>query len=448
MEQEIRFCTSADGTRLAYATVGSGTPIVYVAPWLSHLEHDWNDPDKRTHFEALARHHTLVRYDKQGCGLSDRNRTDLSLDGEVRILESLIEHIGIKRLALLGISQAGPVAVAYAVKHTQHVSHVILYGSYARGADIATDEFKASLLSMIRAHWGVGSRTLADLFVPDTDAETVENFARFQRESATAEMAAQLLALTYEIDVSDLLPKVTAPTVVIHRERDRAMPFRLGRELASLLPHARLIPLEGRVHPPWLGDGDAVARAILEFLGDPIEAEEPTTEPDAALPEGMTAILFLDIADSTALTTKLGDAAYRERERELDKSLRAAITEAGGSPVEGKVLGDGVMAVFTSARQAIDAAQRCRDLGNEADLPLHLGIHAGDVVREGNNVHGGAVQVAARVQSVAAPGEVLVSDTVRSLARTSAGVAFEDRGEHELKGIPEPQRLFAVREQD
>ena len=138
---------------------------------------------------------------------------------------------------------------------------------------------------------------------------------------------------------------------------------------------------------------------------------------------------------------------HREKERALDTTLRSAITDAGGTPVEGKVLGDGVMAVFTSARQAIEAAVRCRDLGNEANLPLHLGINAGDVVREGNNIHGGAVQVASRVQSAAAPGEILVSATVRDLARTSAGVQFEDRGEHELKGIAEPQRLFVVREQ-
>ncbi len=174
------------------------------------------------------------------------------------------------------------------------------------------------------------------------------------------------------------------------------------------------------------------------------ELERAAAEPVSA-PSGMSAIFFLDIADSTALTTKLGDAAYRERERGLDALLRRAITDAGGTPVEGKVLGDGIMSVFSSARQAIEAAQRCRALGNEAGLPLHLGIHAGDVVREGKNVHGGAVQVAARVQGVAEPGEVLVSQTVRDLARTSAGVAFEDRGEHELKGIAEPQRLFAVR---
>ncbi len=142
----------------------------------------------------------------------------------------------------------------------------------------------------------------------------------------------------------------------------------------------------------------------------------------------------------------LGDDAYRKRERELDASLRSAITDAGGTPLEGKLLGDGILSVYVSAKQAIDAAQRCRDIGNQAGLPLHLGIHAGDVIHEENDVRGGAVQLAARVQGLAATGERLVSDIVRGLARTSAGVAFEDRGEHELKGIDEPQRLFAVRE--
>ncbi len=130
---------------------------------------------------------------------------------------------------------------------------------------------------------------------------------------------------------------------------------------------------------------------------------------EVPLPTGTAVILFLDIAGSTELTSQLGDSAYRERERDLDASLRAAITEAGGTPVEGKVLGDGIMSVFTSAREAIEAAQRCRDLGDDADLPLCLGIHAGDVVREGNNVHGGAVQVASRVVDAAEAGEIMVS---------------------------------------
>jgi class 3 adenylate cyclase len=162
----------------------------------------------------------------------------------------------------------------------------------------------------------------------------------------------------------------------------------------------------------------------------------------------MAVILFADIAQSTALTEQLGDAAFRAKARELDTSLRSVIKESGGTPVEGKVLGDGVLAVFTSARQAIECALRCNAAGEPLGLQLHLGIHAGDVIREGDNVYGGAVNIAARIAGASAPGEVLVSDTVRGLARTSAGVAFDDRGETSLKGVADPQRLFAVQPQE
>jgi adenylate cyclase len=198
--------------------------------------------------------------------------------------------------------------------------------------------------------------------------------------------------------------------------------------------------LEGEERFPFRGDMDAVMQAIDEFLGD---GEEGAATAD--LPEGMAVILFVDIVDSTALTEQMGDATFREKARELDKRLRSAIRGCAGAPVEGKLVGDGVLAVFTSARQAIDCAVRCNGAGESVGLQLHLGIHAGDVIREGNNVYGGAVNIAARIAGESTAGEVLVSDTVRGLARTSAGVAFEDRGEQELKGIAEPQRLFAVR---
>src|SRR5437667_8475203 len=153
-----------------------------------------------------------------------------------------------------------------------------------------------------------------------------------------------------------------------------------------------------------------------------------------------------DIADSTALTERLGDAGFRERARDLDAALRTVIREHAGTPIEGKLLGDGVLAVFTSARQAIEAALACATSGDVAGLPLHLGLHAGDVIREDNNVYGGAVNIASRISGLSAPGEVLVSDIVRVLARTSAGVNFEDRGERELKGVGEPVRVWVVRE--
>src|SRR5438093_6712621 len=158
----------------------------------------------------------------------------------------------------------------------------------------------------------------------------------------------------------------------------------------------------------------------------------------------MTAILFADIADSTALTERLGDAAFRAKARDLDASLRTVIRKHSGTPIEGKLLGDGVLAVFTSARQAIEAALACGRSGDDGGLPLHLGLHAGDVIREDNNVYGGAVNIASRVSGLSAPGEVLVTTTVRSLARASPGVRFEDRGEQAVKGVGEPVRVWAV----
>jgi class 3 adenylate cyclase len=183
-------------------------------------------------------------------------------------------------------------------------------------------------------------------------------------------------------------------------------------------------------------------RAIDEFLR---EGESGTAATN--LHHGTAVILFADIVDSTALTERLGDATFRDKARDLDAALRTVIRNHAGTPIEGKLLGDGVLAVFTSARQAIEAALACGTSGASAGLPLHLGLHAGDVIREENNVYGGAVNIASRIAGLSAAGEVLVSETVRSLARTSAGARFEDRGEQALKGVGEAVRVWAVVEE-
>ena len=191
----------------------------------------------------------------------------------------------------------------------------------------------------------------------------------------------------------------------------------------------------------YLDDAEVVATIIDDFLSE--GESQPMTAP--AIASGTAVILFADIVDSTALTERMGDAAFRERARALDASLRSIISEAGGTTIDAKTLGDGVLATFPAASQAIDAALRCGAAGDAQGLPLHLGLHAGDVIREANNVFGGAVNIASRISALSAPGEVLVSRTVADLARTSAGVAFEDRGEHALKGVADAQRVFAVR---
>ena len=440
MEQQIRFCTTSAGVTIAYAVLGEGPPLVYVNGWPGHIGLEWEKPVSRQFLEKLAVGVMLVRYDMRGSGLSDRDVSELSFDGWVSDLEAVIEHLGLDQFALLGLGfLAGPIAITYAASHEERVTNVILSSAYLDGSELTTPERGQKAVEEVSKH---GFPFAIEKMETD-ELEARRDTARILREGAPLAVQGAVARAMLSVDTSHLVERLSMPTLVMHGRDDPIVPFALGRALAARLPNASFVPFEKLTAAPWTQQ-EMLTAEIRRFLG---VKEKPYDEP-APLAPGTAIILFLDIADSTALTTKLGDAAYRERERKLDGSLRPAITETGGTPVEGKVLGDGVMAVFTSARQAIQAAVRCRDLGNEAGLPLHLGIHAGDVVREGNNVHGGAVQLASRVQSVAAPGEILVSATVRDLARTSAGVAFEDRGEHELKGIAEPQRLFAVREQE
>jgi class 3 adenylate cyclase len=211
--------------------------------------------------------------------------------------------------------------------------------------------------------------------------------------------------------------------------------------MAAGLRNAQLAIVVGAPYDHYQAEAELVVRS---FLGGPAPQPAPARNP-SQVPPGTAIIVFTDIADSTALTERLGDAAFRAASRDLDESIRRAMRDAGGTPVDGKVLGDGVMGVFSSAAQAIEAARLCVAASSNAELPMHIGLHAGDVIRESDNVYGGAVNIAARICALCEPGQILVSDLVRGLARTSAGVTFEDRGEQALKGIEEPVRVFAVR---
>jgi pimeloyl-ACP methyl ester carboxylesterase len=330
MEQQIRFCINTDGLRIAYTSVGRGPPLVVVPPWLSHQELSWQVPAFCRFCEKLAQHHTLVQYDRAGTGLSDRKRTDFSLDSDVRDIETVIDHLKLKRLTLMGWSFGGPIAIAYTAKHPRHVSQLILYGTYACGAAITTEEVKASAISLVQAHWGVASKMFADILVP-SDAAYSEAGAKYLRECATAEMAAKTLDFSYRNDVVHLLPSLRVPTLVLHRHQDRAMPFRAGRELASLIPNAHFVPLEGVDHLPWLGDSDSVLRAIAEFLGDPVtvgqvvESVQPAA-PDLAVaiddPVAQEARSFIVALDWVALSRYRVVGDYTRHEETVRNTLK------------------------------------------------------------------------------------------------------------------------------
>jgi len=270
------------------------------------------------------------------------------------------------------------------------------------------------------------------------------------RDSSTPEMAEALDE--GEFNTQHLLPDIQTPTLVVHRRGDLLARFEWGQYMARRLGNAEFLPLDGDAHFPWADDADSVLVPTIEFLTG---SKEPRPEPKqsgaaiapggTATQTGVTVILFADIVESTSLTEEMGDAAFRDKARELDEALRTIIREADGTPVEGKLLGDGVLAVFSSAKNAIEGAMRFAEAAETVGLGLHVGIHAGDVIREGDNVYGGAVNIAARISGESEAGEVLVSQTVRELARTSAAVSFEDGGERELKGGGEPVRVYEVR---
>ena len=275
MEQQISFCKTADGVRIAYSITGQGPAVVMVPGWISHLQLQWEPPAAQSFLEKLTRHHTLICYDRYGCGLSERNRTDFSHESEVRVLEAVVNHLKLKHFALWGFSNGGSYAVTYAVKYSRRVTHLMLYGAHANGETMVPDEVKTVFNSLILKAWGIGSKMFTDLFVPDAGEEVAHWFTRLQREGVTPEMAARLLDLAYTVNITDLLPQVRVPTLVMHRRGDRAVPFRLGREMASLIPKARFVPLEGNSHIFFIGDADSILRSMTEFLGDPVDAAQP-----------------------------------------------------------------------------------------------------------------------------------------------------------------------------
>ena len=288
MGQEIRFCTSFDGTRIAYATAGDGPPLVRVGTWLTHLELDWEGPLWSHWFEELSRNHRLVRYDLRGSGLSDRAVDDLSFDAWVRDLEVVVDTLGLKQFSLLGLCKGGAIAVAYAARHPDRVRNLVLYdtythGAYAGGASLSERRKAETLAEMIRVGWGrhnAAYRTVfVNLFVPEGSEEQRRWLAELQRRSATTETATRLWRAFHEVDIRDLAPQVQVPTLVFHVKNDAIVPFQEGRRLASLIPDARFVPLEGENHI-LLPDEPAWNRFVSDLRGFLSEEEVPVTEAD------------------------------------------------------------------------------------------------------------------------------------------------------------------------
>jgi len=267
MDQELRFFTTPDGARIAYATAGQGEPFVLVPGWVSHLELSWSGLGAS--LEGISRHRRIIRYDKRGTGLSDRAITDFSLAARLADFEALIAHLDLQRFSLYATSAGGPIAISYAAANPGRIDKLVLSGSFARGDGVAgRRQTSGALAGLVRAEWGLASAALTELFIPGASAEEREAFAQTQRLSAEAEVAASLLEATAALDVTSLLPKIEAQTLVLHVKGDRAVPFEFGRELAAGIPNSRLLALEGNRHAMTPEDERRQWDAVLDFLTD------------------------------------------------------------------------------------------------------------------------------------------------------------------------------------
>jgi len=438
----IQYVQTLDGVNIAYYVMGEGSPAtLYYSMPHSHLEVEWQIPELREGFLGAARTGTLIRLDPRGFGLSDREIDDFSLDAMLLDIEALVERIGLRFLGIYANGFAVVPAIAFAARHAEMMTHLILNPPAASGEDLLAFQRVLALQELAPIDYKLATETMQRVVFPDdAPEEMIKTFAAYARASIDADRFLRVAADTRSWEADEDAKAVRVRTLLLHDRAGTDSDIARTRRVASLISRSRVVFMDG----PF--SGGAIASAFYAPQPPDEQDEEGPGEPSGASPTSGTAIiLFADIVDSTALSEQLGDSTFRERSRTLEERVRAQITAHAGTSVERRTLGDGVLATFASASDAIRAALACATVGDDVGLALHLGLHAGDVLRENANVYGQAVSIASRVSGLTAPNEVLVSATVRDIARASADVSFEDRGERELKGVSEPVRLFAVR---
>jgi pimeloyl-ACP methyl ester carboxylesterase/DNA-binding CsgD family transcriptional regulator len=311
---------------VAYSTIGTGPALLCDSGWITHLRGQLDLLSYAEFVQQLAQHFTVIRYDKPGCGLSDRDSVDLSFDGQVAAAMAVADAAGARRFRLFGASQGGQLAATIAVRHPERVEALVLYGTCASGHDLAPAEARRSVVALVQAHWGMGLQALTSAFITDPTAEDLAAFTRFQRASATGPVAARLLEVYYETDIRELLPAIRAPTAVLHREGDRGTPFELGREVAALIPGATLIPLTGTSHLFYHGDWASVLDAVVSSAGQPAPSGQQLTKREFAVAELVTAGLTNQaIAGRLSVAPRTIESHVENIRRKLQVSSRAQI---------------------------------------------------------------------------------------------------------------------------
>jgi class 3 adenylate cyclase len=436
---KTRYARSGD-VNIAYQVAGDGPlDLVYVPGWISNVETAWEDPDVRAFLERLASFSRLVLFDKRGTGLSDRVPIDGLPTVEQRMddVRAVMDAAGIEQAALLGMSEGGPMCALFAATHPERCSGLVIYGSYAnaRNPGMLDPETADVVAEELLDVWDDAGGLLY-LWAPTAaeNEQAREAFGRYLRSGASPASAAALVQMNVALDVSDALPVIDVPTMVLHRTDDMIIPLEAGREMAQEINGARFVELDGVDHLWFHGDREALLGEIEEFLTG------VRTRPDPQ--RALATVMFTDIVGSTERAVQMGDGEWRTLVERHDNLVREHVEHYKGKTI--KTLGDGVLATFDGPAKGIRCAQTLTRAVRELGIEIRAGLHTGECELIGDDVGGIAVNIGARVGALAGAGEVLVSRTVTDLVAGS-GLEFEDHGSHELKGVPGRWQLYAVR---
>lgn len=438
---EIRYAKSG-GVNVAYQVGGAGpADLVFVGGWISHIEAAREDPGTTRFQDSLRRFSRVVDFDKRGTGLSDRvpDAQLPTMEERMDDIRAVMDAVGLERASLLGFSEGGSLAMLFAATYPRRTANLVLWGSHASMVRRAgypwgmTPEEIEEAAQAYGERWGTGVGLSA--FVPSRqdDPATRQWWGRFQRLAASPGAAVALLRMNAQVDVRGALSAISAPTLVLHRREDLISTVEHGRYLAEHIPGARVVEFEGADHWPWVGNMAPIVEEIEEFLTGARRGPEPE--------RALATILFTDIVGSTERAAQLGDRTWRDVLQRHDAMVRGALARHRGREV--KVVGDGFLATFDGPARGIRCASEICNNARDLGLDVRAGLHTGECELIGEDIGGLGVHIGARVAALAKPSEVLVSRTVTDLV-AGAGIAFQPRGAHQLKGVPGDWELFAV----
>lgn len=441
----MQYATTRDGVRIAFGTAGRGPWIIRAAGLpFSHCQLEWGQGSE--FFEQLAANWSVAQFDPRGTGLSDRQVEDFSLEARMLDVEAVADKLGLGAFVLHAIGFSGPMAIAYAVQHPDRVSHLILDDTQARTADFMNVP-QVRALDQLAGDWDSFLEHMVFTFY-GLGREQGRPYVEYMRACVTQDVARRIFREVHFEDVNDLLPRISMPTLVVRHTGVIRHNLEGARDMASRIPDARLVMLEGTA----TDDTMKIVRAIGELLGTETTLSHEAVPHVHVAPSGVRTILFTDVVNHTEMMRRLGDGKGRDVLREHERITREVLKSHGGDEV--KSMGDGFMASFSSVARAVECAidlQRAFEEGSRRStgdageaIKIRIGLNAGEPIEEGGDLFGTTVIMASRIAAQANAGEILASDVVRGLC-SGKGFMFADRGENVLRGFEDPVRLYEVR---